>query len=348
MKRFVLISALVCLCAINAAAQDDDMYYTPSKKVKAANKAAYEKAKAEEAAYERAQEEAYARAQARAYSQIVSANYSGSTRDVDEYNRRYYNGTTTNTSGSTTSDNGMPKSYYTVIGDSTGALRSDSIGNDVIAFNNTKGQYPDSLSRDNMATDYKYSRRLERFDGARPQVNIYINNDPWYWSSWRRPYYWSGYYDPWFDDPWYWGPRWGWSGYYGPNWSVGFYAGWYNGPRWYGGWGIPVRHETVWRPANVGRPVAPRPGGYNGRPNGYYRPNGNYNNNRPGSINTSGMRGRFGGYSTPSQPSHFNSGSSFGGGSRGSSFGGGGFGGGSRGGFGGGGGMRGGSGGGRR
>lgn len=94
MKRFVLLTALVCLCVMNAAAQDDDLYYTPSKKVKAANKAAYEKAKAEEEAYERAQEEAYARQQARAYEQIMSAQYSGSTRDVDEYNRRYYNGTT--------------------------------------------------------------------------------------------------------------------------------------------------------------------------------------------------------------------------------------------------------------
>ena len=64
MKRFVLLTALVCLCVMNAAAQDDDLYYTPSKKVKAANKAAYEKAKAEEEAYERAQEQAYARQQA--------------------------------------------------------------------------------------------------------------------------------------------------------------------------------------------------------------------------------------------------------------------------------------------
>ena len=373
MKRFVLLTALVCLCVMNAAAQDDDLYYTPSKKVKAANKAAYEKAKAEEEAYERAQEQAYARQQARAYEQIMSTQYSGSTRDVDEYNRRYYYNGTANTSANTSgsaSGNGMPKSYYTVIGDSTKALRSDSIGNDVIAFNGTKGYYPDSQLRDSMATDYKYSRRMERFDGARPQVNIYINNDPWYWSSWRSPWYWSSWYDPWFDDPWYWGTRWGWGSYYSSwGWGVSFHTGWYGprwyGPRWYGGWGIPVRHVSGWRPANGGgRYDGYRPGGnYYGRPNGNYygRPGGNYGGNRPNTMGTNGMNGRFGSSRTStSQPNYnygsqrgYNSGSNFSGGSRGgSSFGGGGFGGGfgggSHGGFGGGGGMRGGGGGGRR
>ena len=62
--------------------------------------------------------------------------YSGSDRSVDDYNRR---------------------SVYQSI---------DSLGNDIIEFNTSKGGYPvDSLSE-----DYQVTRRMERFDGYTVKV----------------------------------------------------------------------------------------------------------------------------------------------------------------------------------
>lgn len=62
MRKLLLLSSIIMMCACGAWAQDD-MYFTPSKKAKEAAKAEYEKAR-----------ETY---------------YCGSERDIDEYNRRY-------------------------------------------------------------------------------------------------------------------------------------------------------------------------------------------------------------------------------------------------------------------
>ena len=164
-----------------------------------------------------------------AVSEVYSARptHSGSTRNVDEYNRR-----------------GIYSSYYQKIG-------TDSLGNDIIEFHSGKSDvldtlaiYPgtDVMEQDN---DYEYSRRMSRFD------DYYW--DPWYdpyfgrfGYSYYRPYWyrtWNSFYpwyDPWYNtwwDPWFydygWGPYWhyGYYGYYSywgyPYYGYGPYTSWY-------------------------------------------------------------------------------------------------------------------------
>lgn len=239
-----------------------------------------------------------------------SVTYSGSLRDVDEYNRR----------GSFRSE------YY--------ALDNDSTGNDVFQFE--PGIYADSSFVEANAEqygsedDYIYCRRMSRFDD-------FYWYDPWYYgwygSYWYgSPYWYARYswYDPWYD-PWYYG-------WYRP-WG---YYGWYYPGYWYGSYYRPYRGITGTR--NHGRVNY----GYAGNSNGNFRGyrgnnnrtnssnryndsdrNNNYNNNKfRGNRNNSYSRTE-----TQSRPS-YNSSSSFGG-NRGSSFSGGGSFGGSRGGGGG-------------
>lgn len=135
--------------------------------------------------------------------------YSGSDRDVDEYNRR-----------------GKYWSHYQKIG-------TDNRGNDVIEFQKGRGVYPDSTYIDTTfvgkyydtmidGDDFEYTSRMSRWDG-------YYN--PWFYSSyrWRAYPYWRagwGFYDPWYD-PWYYG-------------YAGFYDPWYSS--WYGGYGYPYAY----------------------------------------------------------------------------------------------------------
>lgn len=174
MKKLLMLLVLAAAMPLASMAQDD-VYFTPKK---SADKSAVD----EKPAY-----------------------YSGSNRDVDEYNRY-----------------GRLNSYYQKIG-------SDSLGNDIITLRPGKGVYPDSTYVDTAYVypgsakfdnnDYTYSRRMARWDGY---------YDPWLY----------GYYDPWYD-PWYYGSWYG--GWYDP-WYYG-YAGWYS-PWYYGyyGWGWPYRY----------------------------------------------------------------------------------------------------------
>ena len=93
MKRFFLLSVLAGALPFTAAAQDDDLYFTPKK-----------------GAETEVQMPLKSRVDAPTY-------YSGSNRDVDEYNRR-----------------GKLKSYYQKIG-------TDSLGNDIIEFRRGNGVY---------------------------------------------------------------------------------------------------------------------------------------------------------------------------------------------------------------
>ena len=168
------------MAAATVTAQTDDMYFVP-KKVKKVPAPRYD-ANDDRPAY-----------------------YVGSNRDVDEYNRR----------------RGFRSSYTT--------LANDSLHNDVIDFAAGNGVYPDSLGLDTTVTshrknfaasdyddadDYRYCRRMQRFDGF---------YDPWFYgySTFYGPYYGAGWYDPWYD-PWMYGYR----GWYGP-WRYGYYGyGW--------------------------------------------------------------------------------------------------------------------------
>jgi hypothetical protein len=117
------------------------------------------------------------------------------------------------------------------------ALDGDSAKSDIISFDGEKGVYPDStLSKD----DYKYTKRMSRFDDYRLSDNAafwagyHAGVNDW---GWHSPWYYTryGWYDPWFDpwfDPWYysaWYDPW----YYG---YAGWYSPWYYNSRWYWGW----------------------------------------------------------------------------------------------------------------
>ena len=299
MKKLLMLLVLASAMPLASMAQDDDVYFTPSKAPK-------EVKKAEKPTY-----------------------YSGSNRDVDEYNRR-----------------GQLNSWYQKIG-------SDSLGNDIITFQGGPGVYPDSVYGDTAYVypgsarfsnddDYTYTRRMSRWDGY---------YDPWFYSNYYYGPWRYGWYDPWYD-PWYYG----YTGWYDP-WYYGYggwygwgypYYGWYNWG-WPGGryvyngghtgtanhWGNGTRgfSRDGYVPVHGGRSAngdfwGYRGGNSNSTPSSQHRGNGT----RAWSNNSDS---RFGGARTRSEnannfPSSNMSRGSFGGGS--GSFGGGSFGGASRGG----------------
>jgi hypothetical protein len=188
MKRIILLSVLAGVMPLSSMAQDDDLYFTPTKGKVVSS-----------------------------YEEAEPAYYSGSDRDVDEYNR-----------------NGKFWSHYQQIG-------SDSLGNDIIQMTMGKGIYPDSMYVDTTFAGklYQYYSQKEDFDNTeymRRWVGFY---DPWYYRyrygygpywgygpSWRYGWY-SSWYSPWFDswyDPYYYG--------WYPGYYYGFY-GWYD-PWYYG------------------------------------------------------------------------------------------------------------------
>lgn len=278
MKKLVLFSVLFGIMPVSMLAQDD-LYFTPSKQSRV--ESTVEELKKEEPTY-----------------------YSGSDRDVDEYNRR-----------------GKLSSYYQKIGE-------DSLGNDIIVFHAGDGSYDvskaDTVYRgsgtfyDN-TDDYTYSRRMSRFDGW---------YDPWFYSHYYYPWY-DPWYDPWFD-PWYGGYSWHWRyGWYNP-WYSGYYGWGY--PYYRYGWGYPgiyayggrsgTRNHGISRtPTSRGRNGGTAHRGTNRSWNNssqYGTRSHTYNNNTNRSWNNNGSWN-----SSPSRSSGSFGGGGFGGGSRGGGFGGG-------------------------
>lgn len=187
MKKSMLLLILGAM-PLSMLAQDD-MYFVPSKKS--------------------------AKTSQVAESQIENY-YSGSSRSVDEYNRR--------------------GSYYEVLPDS-----------DIINFNGEVGVYPDSIS------DFSLTENMTRWDDYVPSTSYWEGysdgrrdawgwHSPWYYSSyypwydsWYDPWYYGyGWYSPWhygWYDPWYYGWGYGWRGYY----SSWYYRPWHYYGGWYGG-----------------------------------------------------------------------------------------------------------------
>lgn len=271
MGKQILIALLATLMPAMAVAQDD-MYFVPTKAN--VNKSSYD------------------------YGLPSGTYYSGSNRDIDEYNRR--------------------GSYIQQI---------DSAGNDIITFDAVSGVYPDSLS--DVQTDYECARRMSRFDdyswtdpywaGYYAGRSDYWGwNDPWFYSSW----YYSPWHYGWGYDPWYWG----WGGWHGSWW--GYPGGW---------WGYPNYIVTTGRPTgtfNHIRGTGRRPlAGYGGNGTGLTgrTTGGRFGNTRTGNGRFNASE-RFGTSrsntnrstvrtNTPQQnQSSFNRSSSFGGSRSGGSF----------------------------
>lgn len=160
--------------------------------------------------------------------------YGGINKSENDYNRRYR----------------VPGTYK--------RIGSDSLGNDIIRFRTYDGSFgidtvymADSYYYNDM-DDYRFSRRMSRFDG------FYGYG---YYGSWCYPspyYYRMGFYDPWVDDfydPWYYG----YGGYYG---YYGYRRPWH----YYGYYGYPYYYDSFYysRPY-YGYYWAPRYGYYSGR-----------------------------------------------------------------------------------
>ncbi len=195
MKKLVLLSVLFGALPISMMAQDD-LYFTPKKSDKTVKSTPTPKVESEASTY-----------------------YSGSNRNIDEYNRR-----------------GKFGSYFEKIG-------TDSLGNDIIEFHSsaedvtdTLAVYPGTKVEYDVDDDYYYSRRMSRFDD-------FYWYDPWFrgpYYGWHSPWWYSrwGWYDPWYYSYGYNG-LYGWYGWY--DWYDPYYYSWYGWGSpyrwgWYGGW----------------------------------------------------------------------------------------------------------------
>lgn len=283
MKKMYLLAVLMAAAMpLTSMAQDDDLYFNPKKE-------------AQEKAEKRARlQQQYAAQRARRDS-IYSLYWSGSGRDVDEYNR-----------------GGRIFSHFEHVG-------TDSLGNDIIQFHVGKGVAPDSIYDDayfaqkyiNQDEDFDYTRRMSRWDGY---------YDPWY-------YGYAGWYGGWYD-PWYYG----WGGWYGPWYWGGpmighvSYGGFAGGKRYNNPGRIDASHGYVYGGSQGNRNTYTRRSGSN-RSFGQRRDNNGFNNNSNfGTRSNSGFgnSGSFGNGGSFSGGS-VGGGGSFGGGhSGGGSFGGGG------------------------
>jgi len=349
MKRFVLISILAGMLPLGLFAQDDDLYFTPTKDVSAQPSRSVKK-------------------------QESQSYYGGSNRDVDEYNRhgKYW---------SHYQKIGSDNQGNDIIEFSKGnGVYPDSTYIDTTFV----GRYFDTIDD---GDDFKYTSRMSRWDGFYdPWFYSSWGYSPywragWGWySPWYDPWYYGygGWYGAWYD-PWYYGwgyPYYGYYGYYGWGRPWYGYYGWYD-PWYYGGayysYGGPTGSRNhSYGNANFGggsSTTASRFGGRGtygtfGSRSGFssnssrsvtYSPRTFSGSTRTYTTNSSGAR--FGGngstrtytptstempanrsYSAPSQSTRSFGGSSFGGGFGGASHSGGSFGGSRSGGFSGGGG----------
>ena len=242
LARFTFWGAVFSFLAVSASAQDfyDDDIYGGSSARKAAARKQQRTAAARAVVTDFAPADAYA-----------GVATSGSTRNVDEYNRR----------GS-----------YTPVSQQVSPL-VDSLGNNFEYTRRLERFYgSDVVSRsDDPDVEYLYNYsdgELAQAVGSQSpaEVNIYVGNvvDPWDMFS---PYFyssaWSWAFVPGYANPWwgynYWGPSWNWSWGWGPTWSWG--------PSWSWGWGggyyPPHHHHPAPGPSwsHAGRPGA-APGAY--------------------------------------------------------------------------------------
>lgn len=192
----------------------------------------------------------------------AAVDVNGSTRDVDEYNRRGQSarGVVVEKADGTFSYQ-IPGNDTLYIMDDTLAVTTRSLANDVYAQGYNEGYAA--------GEDYAYTRRLNRFGyaGAYTSPWLYSYYDPFYWDDWYWGYdpYWYGGYYGWYRPYWgYAGWGYGWRGYWGydPYWYGGYY-GWgypYYGYGWggyYGNHGRNYRHTSDWY---AGSHTARRPG----------------------------------------------------------------------------------------
>ena len=226
MKKWMLLSIMLGAVQLSVMAQDDDMYFGPTKANVAKQKAAY--------------------------GIPQDTYYSGSSRSVDEYNRQ----------GSSyevlPADTGDVISFSAVEG-----VYPDSVGDFALTrkMQRWDGYEPsqeywdgynrgrsDSWGYYGWHSPWWYSSYYPWYDYGWGWYDPWY--DPWYYGSWY-----GGWYNPWYYTGWGWGGYYN-SWYYRPWYYHGWYGGWYGGGRGY------ASHNANWRHTSTGliRSSGPAPG----------------------------------------------------------------------------------------
>ena len=201
MKKWMLLSIMLGAVQLSVMAQDDDMYFVPTKVNVAKQKAAY--------------------------GIPQDTYYSGSSRSVDEYNRQ----------GSSyevlPADTGDVISFSAVEG-----VYPDSVGDFALTrkMQRWDGYEPsqeywdgynrgrsDSWGYYGWHSPWWYSSYYPWYDYGWGWYDPWY--DPWYYGSWY-----GGWYNPWYYTGWGWGGYYN-SWYYRPWYYHGWYGGWYGGGR---------------------------------------------------------------------------------------------------------------------
>lgn len=205
MKKLMMSVLLLGVLPFTTMAQDDDMYFVPSKESKA--------------------QDAYQ------YGMPSKTYYSGSSRTTDEYNRRMIGAVPSDSVGNDIIDFSAVRGVY-----------PDSVAP---AEQSEDYQLTRRMSRfDDYTPTQAYwdGYRDGRWSSPWYHNSLYYNSwyswydyDYWYWNSpwyysgygWTSPYYY-GWYSPWYYS-------------YSYPWSYGYYG--YYGPRWYASSGRVSTHQ---------------------------------------------------------------------------------------------------------
>lgn len=204
---------------------------------------------------------------------------SGSSRDVDEYNRRT---PAVRTDSPNQPDSITLQQFVDMSNTRRLARFQDSdVASQAVAAET--GHYDDYSTYDN--SNY-YSQPATTINlnvvGGYPYAGYYGYYDPWYYSSWGYDPWYGGYYRPYYT----WGPSWSWNWGWGPAWNWGPSWGW--GPSWSWGpsWGYrPQSPSGAYRPH-----ISQRQSGAIGAgrySSGTRTASGRYEGNRLGSSSTS-------------------------------------------------------------
>ena len=184
MKKLILLT-LVSAFTLSMVAQDDDMYFVPTK---------------ENVAKE-----------AKKYGMPQNTYYSGSNRSVDDYNRRAQFSYPADSVGNDIIDFSAVRGVY------PDSAYSQSSENDDYALTRRMSRFDDYTPSEAYWDGYRAGR------WSSPWYNSWYSwYDPWYYDSWwywNDPFYYSSWYGwryPWYYSTWY-SPRYyGYYGYYRP------------------------------------------------------------------------------------------------------------------------------------
>ena len=185
MKKLILLT-IVSAFSISLMAQDDDMYFVPTKENKAK--------------------------EAKMYGMPQNTYYSGSNRSVDDYNRRAMIGAPIDTTANDIIDFSAVRGVYP---DSAYSLPPE---NEDYALTRRMSRFDDYTPSEAYWDGYRAGR------WSSPWYNTWYSwYDPWYYDSWwywNDPFYYSSWYGwryPWYYSSWY-SPR-----YYRPLYVGGGY-----------------------------------------------------------------------------------------------------------------------------